>query len=109
MIHASVELVEAMRGECPDFPFEPPNNGGPHARKACAPGVIADERVVWGYTRGQSEDNFGLTNCPACLALMRLAIGPERLAQLYVRWDQLQDTGAEVPLPWWYERERSAA
>lgn len=101
MIHASVELVEAMRGECPVFPFESPNISGPHARKACAPGAIANERIIWAYAgrsgwmrpnaRGISEDNWNPVTCHACLTLMAEARGPERTAALAIRADELEE------------------
>lgn len=89
MIHASVELVEAMRGECPVFPFESPNISGPHALAACT-GTIANERIAWGYAIGNSEDTWRSVTCPACLALMAEARGAERTAELLVYADQLE-------------------
>lgn len=115
MIHASVELVEAMRGECPVFPFEPPNNSGPHARQACLPGVTASERIIWGYARGQSEDSWRPVDCPACFALMAEARGPERTADLLVYADHLEGVVAaldavvaEGPAPEMTTAERTA-
>lgn len=85
-IHASIELLDAIRGECPVFPFEPPNNTGTHARVGCT-GDLASDRVVWGYARGQSEDNWGPVDCPKCLELWFRAMDPMRLDTLLLRGD----------------------
>lgn len=91
MIHASVELIEAMRGAAPE----------PEAYQSSACGS-AGGLFVWGWDAANNPDgsSYGglmreraaescdLTkvDCPACLKLMRDAIPP-------VRWDWLEERG----------------
>lgn len=82
MIHASVELLEAMRGKMPTLSLHPfPAN----TFVACS-GCRAEERIVWAAGLGWVEDFWGPVSCPSCLLLMREAIGP-------VRWDFLEEKG----------------
>ena len=84
MIHASVELVEAMRGMAPpDYIAKPrvaclnPNGG------LAVPAFFYE--AGFARERRRSEPPHPVT-CPACLCLMRAAVDP-------VRWDYLEERG----------------
>lgn len=78
MIHASVELVNAMLGFAPtlaELP-RPISAAWLNAVKACDL-AVANERIVWAYARGCCEDSWGPVTCPDCLRAMRDARGPD--------------------------------
>lgn len=84
MTHASVELIEAIKGDC----GARSSITNAYAQWACAPGVESTPVGVYAYigdgntTRDARQD----VSCPACLRLMREATDP-------VRWDALEERG----------------
>lgn len=83
--HASVELVEAMRGTPPPVEYV-----GPAVAPVCRARYA--EPTLWARA-GTGDTVFqpdGLVDCPACLALMDEARGPERLRALAIHADELE-------------------
>lgn len=94
MIHASVELVEAMRGECPRAAYVLAG-GNPATPRildaACGAGGKDTIYAGGGWARhAQAFEPKGAVDCPACLALMAAARGAERTAELMVYADALE-------------------
>jgi hypothetical protein len=90
VIHASVELIDAMKGECPNGD----EDRGPHTHNisACTGrNVTRTERVTacfdWAanLTGNAASEAIGVVDCPDCLNLMREA-DP-------VRWDACEERG----------------
>lgn len=93
MIHATVELIEAMRGLAPRQTPESAGNMLHEVSPACGAGYGsngAGQLAVRGYAghRNSAQDTFSALHidCPACLRLMREATDP-------VRWDHLETLG----------------
>lgn len=105
VIHASVELVEAMRGVAP-----PANDIESRAKllpdliDACTQARAAAGRNPvpacsgWPGTR-EGMASHRLVSCPSCLRIMREAVDP-------VRWDCLEERGL-VSLPATSEKPRT--
>lgn len=97
LIHASVELVEAMRGVAPaPGREEASKRGAPDLREACTGNRAPPSNTPvhacggWPEFREAGEVKTRRVDCPSCLALMREA-DP-------VRWDELEERGL-VSLP----------
>lgn len=87
MIHASVELIEAMRGN-----ISMGRRDGAFETRACD-GSKHNRAVAWGWGPHREPSQLHV-DCPACLRLMRDAMDP-------VRWDFLESRG----LAWKLEAE----
>ena len=85
-VHASKELVGAMRGVAPQIAYD----RGASEVQACS-GRRGD--VVWSHAgiNGTIEGK-GVVDCPDCLRLMRAATDP-------VRYDFLRERGLVPELP----------
>lgn len=81
MIHAGIELLEAIRGEAPEV-------CAAVKRPAPACASVRDGEGTthaFGWHGGPSEPR-AFIDCPACLQLIREATDP-------VRWDALEERG----------------
>lgn len=116
-IHASIELVEAMRGNAPPFVDEATQIGmrfgedprglrQAHGVRACDPVRTMHGDLVWAACCADNhnthpiqqrvfkkpldtaEDDFAV-ECPDCLSLMREIV----VEQDPVRWDYLEEHG----------------
>lgn len=93
MIHASVELVEAMRGVVPSFiqMHSGPNAGSPSAYDASDASNACGEdgggiALAFNTVEGGYLEPLQVVDCRQCLAAMREATDP-------VRWDFLESKG----------------
>lgn len=94
MIHASVELVEAMKGVAPSPEGHDFDIG---LRAACGDSGATSAWVVFGclmngVNGGDRRDDGMVVGCPSCLRAMRDAIPA-------VRWDFLEERGLAPKLP----------
>ncbi len=80
MRHASVELVEAMRGTALMAGVdELSGNNSPHQARACSRERF-DGDAIWGWDADRAESvnsNSDAIDCPDCLKLMLAARGPD--------------------------------
>lgn len=118
MIHASKELIEAVGSVSPSWTNPAtealdPQPGAPYRLAACGSRDASLSNIAWvavvdpfhNPMRGFCvREPDGAVNCPTCLALLRSAIGPARIAELEVEADRLhgvisawQQAEAEAP------------
>lgn len=92
MIHASRELIEAMRGEHPPMSYAEPGD-----ESACRTRRYG-ETLEWAalffsgkdrWVSGAEQGSF--VDCPNCRALTEAARGPERTIALLVHADELRE------------------
>lgn len=87
MIHASVELVDAMSGVV-GSDRSGSRRDGAFATLACSPSAAHNGTVAWGWG-ALCDPSRLVVDCPNCLRLMRDAI----VAADPVRWDALESRG----------------